>query len=63
MKSNGKDLPAATSRSGHGAASVIPHLNNVIPLEPSHLRDAWPEERVPAGGPVDGAQDATATTD
>ena len=31
-------------RSGHGAASVIPHLNDVVQLEPPHLNDAMPDE-------------------
>lgn len=37
MQPTAKDRPAPTSRTGHGAASVIPHLNDVIPLEPSQL--------------------------
>jgi hypothetical protein len=40
MHSNGKNHPPITSRTGHGAASVIPHLNDVIRLEPSHLGEA-----------------------
>lgn len=58
MQVNGKDLPAAKPRSGHGAASVIPHLNDVIPLEPSHLQDAWPEQAQPADEVAGDAQDA-----
>jgi hypothetical protein len=38
-------MPVAYSRTGHGAASVIPHLRDVIPLEPSHLcEEASPKE-------------------
>lgn len=61
MQVNGKELPAAKSRSGHGAASVIPHLNDVIPLEPSHLHDAWPGEAPPAEQALGDAHDANAS--
>jgi len=32
--------PARASRSGHGAASVIPHLNVEFPPEPAELSDS-----------------------
>ena len=48
MQANGKDLPAPKSRTGHGAASVIPHLNDMFPLEPSQLLEpedpAWEDK-------------------
>jgi hypothetical protein len=38
-------------RTGHGAASLIPHLNLVVPLEPANLddliRDACPPPDAP----------------
>lgn len=37
MQTTGKDQPAIPPRTGHGAASVIPHLHRVIPLEPAQL--------------------------
>lgn len=36
----------ALPRTGHGAASLIPHLNVVVPLEPAHLDD--PMDDAPA---------------
>jgi hypothetical protein len=36
--------PTALPRTGHGAASVIPHLNLVVPLEPSNLDDSMLED-------------------
>jgi hypothetical protein len=41
-------------RSGHGAASLIPHLHAVIPLEPSHLIDPMSDD-LPGDGEVLGA--------
>ena len=37
MQANSKDRRATLPRTGHGAASVIPHLHDAIPLEPSQL--------------------------
>lgn len=59
MQKNGKELPLARPRSGQGAASVIPHLNDVIPLEPSQLRDEFPEEVERAEHPGDGTDQET----
>ncbi len=31
-------------RTGHGAASVIPHLNDRVELEPAHLDESTPAQ-------------------
>jgi hypothetical protein len=38
------ESPLRIPRSGHGAASVIPHLRDVVQLEPSHLEEAMDDE-------------------
>ena len=37
--------PRRIPRSGHGAASVIPHLNDMFRLEPSNLENLMPDEK------------------
>jgi hypothetical protein len=60
MQPIGKDLPPplSPSRTGHGAASVIPYLNDLIPLEPSQLCE--PEDLAHAEDPSADRQETIA---
>jgi hypothetical protein len=42
--------PARTSRTGYGAASVIPHLNVGFPPEPAELSDSTFDDPIPDEG-------------
>ena len=55
--------PTALPRTGHGAASVIPHLNLVVPLEPADLDDSILDDSPQADEPAPHAGNDTPIDD
>jgi hypothetical protein len=54
---------SALPRSGHGAASLIPHLNLVVPLEPADLDDSILDDSPQADEPAPHAGNDTPIDD
>jgi hypothetical protein len=56
------DRPAMP-RTGHGAASLIPHLNPVVPLESAHFDDSILDDSPQADEPAPHAGNDTPIDD